>query len=207
MKLLVLTLLSLVIVIAQQNQQDALQELRRAKKEIARLKIQNQLLKQNRFKIGFVNITKVFKKYTKAQQQISKIKTLYQEKTLKIKELIDRANEIKTRVLLRPRGRRIRQEQELAQVAYESKIQYEKAKHFLKLELFEVMKSVHRDISKVTNKYGKDNDFSAIFKRESVDFSKIDSFDQLQEKMASVLFWENSLDITDAIVELLNSNE
>ncbi|BBM82519.1 OmpH family outer membrane protein [Candidatus Uabimicrobium amorphum] len=175
---------------------------------VVQLSNNNNVEANTSFKVGFVNIPEIFSQYTKAKEEKEKVRQQYQQETLIIKKLEEKAKKLKEKIPLYRAGSAIRQryENELAETAFKAKNQSERAKYFMALKLRNSTEMVYHDIAKAIEKYAKDNNFALILKIEEADFFGAQDPAQVKQKidMRNVLYWKNSLDVTKGIVKLLN---
>ncbi|WP_372369551.1 OmpH family outer membrane protein [Candidatus Uabimicrobium sp. HlEnr_7] len=168
----------------------------------------NHVEAQTNFKIGFVDIPEIFSQYSKAKEEKEKVRQQYQQETLTIKKLEEKANKLKEKIPLYRAGSDIRQrlENELAETAFKAKNQSERAKYFMALKLRNGTETVYHDIAKAIEKYAKENGFALILKVEEADFFGAQDPAQVKQKidMRNVLYWKQALDVTKQVVKLLN---
>ncbi|MBI4713344.1 MAG: OmpH family outer membrane protein [Planctomycetes bacterium] len=157
-------------------------------------------------KIGVVNIQDVFQKYKKTKEyeerlQKDKDKEMRAIGALedKIKTLLDEIGQLDATSNLRREN-----EQELERLKAEREYRVKSWNKFIKSKVDEQTAKLYKDIREAIGIYAQENNYALVFKTEPM-ISETETEDSTEKiNLRAVLYHHKSLDITEAIIKLLN---
>lgn len=158
-------------------------------------------------KIGVVNIKTVFDKYNKTADYDKLIEREKKSMQAKLDELIKEVETLKEEIEVLDQNSELRAEKELRykNKVNEYQIRVEAGNKALQKKHGENTVKIYIDIKAAIDTYAKENNYTLIFKADPLltDDSKVADAD-VQVNIRAVLYWHPSLDITSAVIKVLN---
>jgi len=158
-------------------------------------------------KIGVVNLNKVFDEYIKRKVYDQKLKDLekHYEKVLNEKKEINKRIREEISLLDMGSGNRIKKEELFQKGLIDLEVFAQFAEQDLLKKYKDYFEAIYIDVSKVTEKFGKENGYDLIVKNEEPEIRSNDVSDlQFKIGIKSILYYSGNVDITSSIIQKIN---
>ncbi len=160
-------------------------------------------------KIGVVGLNRVFDQYGKRKfldKQLKELENSYEKMITKKRDNIKNLL-IEIEMLNMGSESRIKKEDELNKSRIETEVFTKFAEQNLLKKYKDFFESIYKDVSKATERFGKKNGYDLILKNEEPEFKSNDMSDlQFKIGIKSVLYFSDAVDITQLIIDNINSN-
>ena len=164
--------------------------------------------KRDEIKIGFINIKRIFKKYQKVKDMQRKLERQAQVESAKIKEIEERAKELRSQIMIYRVGSAIRKrkEKKLTDMLFSIKFKKNKMNYDNREKMRNGLEDIYREVIKVVESYAKRHNFFMILQVSDADFFGTPHAEALKMeiKTRDVLYWGKKYDITNIIIRRMN---
>ena len=164
--------------------------------------------KASRLKIGVVNINQVLNKYEKRKELEKQFMSLQTEAEQRLRQKQTEIKSLQEEIQLLDMGSESRRKNE---EMFEKKMMYlqleeKMAETKLNRKQKELFEELYQDIRNEIDILGKRGNFGLILKKEDLDLKSSDLVElRLKIGISTVLYYSDALDVTDRVIEGLNS--
>ncbi len=158
-------------------------------------------------RIGVVNLNQVFENYKKREGMEEDFKDLTNREEELLMERQDELMSLREELQLLERGSDARKEMaaQLEKKGYELELDKELALKKLAMQEMEYYEELYQDINDAIEEIGSQEEFDLIIKKQVIPPKSADLRELMFKiRIGTVLYFSESLDITDMVVEYLN---
>ncbi|MEE9584650.1 MAG: OmpH family outer membrane protein [Candidatus Brocadiales bacterium] len=158
-------------------------------------------------RIGVVNLNQVFENYKKREGMEEDFKDLTNREEELLMERQDELMSLREELQLLERGSEARKEMaaQLEKKGYELELDKELALKKLAMQEMEYYEELYQDINDAIEEIGSQEEFDLIIKKQVIPPKSADLRELMFKiRIGTVLYFSESLDITDMVVEYLN---
>lgn len=158
-------------------------------------------------KVGVINLNKVFEQYDKRKELEDDFRDIRSRSEDILKSKQDEAIALREEIQLLEAGSvaRKKKEEELEKLLLYLQIEDEVARKNLAKAEKDFYEELFQDINTAVDEVGKKEGFDLILKKEDIEPKSADLLElRLKIGIGTVLYFSNTLDVTDKIIESLN---